>query len=89
MKKKSPFRNKPNCWLKIQTACNNGPRAVDKTKNEIGKTVTVCLRVLWIIFDLTFRDAYISAIQCIVSVSQRDMIIFGQNLALSVISITV
>ena len=89
MKKKSPLRNKPNCWLKIQTECYNGPRAVDKIKNEIGKTVTVCLRVLWIIFDLTFRDAYISAIQCIVSVSQRDMIIFGQNLALSVISITV
>ena len=69
--------------------CYNGARGVDKVKNEIGKTVTVCLRVLWIIFDLTFRDAYISAMQCSVSVSQRVMIIFGQNLAFSVIVFTV
>ena len=42
-RKKSPFRNKPNCWLKIQTAWYNGPRAVDKIKNYVNRQNSHCV----------------------------------------------
>ena len=61
--------------------------AIDEIENKIGKTVAVCLCVLWIIFDLTFRDAYISAVQCISLSRKHDH--FRTEFSFSVILTTV